>query len=151
MAQTFSTIEEYLNGLPTDRRAIIERLRSLFQNHLPEGFQEELSYNMIGYVVPHSLYPEGYHANPKLPLPFLHLASQKNHIAMYHSGLYADPQLMDWFAKAYEKAVPTKLNMGKSCIRFKNPKSIPFDLIAQLAEKMTPEQWIETYEKNRGR
>ena len=105
-----------------------------------------MSYGMLGYVVPHSTYPEGYHVNPKLPLPFINLASQKNHIAVYHSGIYSDPELMNWFVAEYPKYVSTKLDMGKSCIRFKNPDKIPYELFGELFTKMTPEQWITQYE-----
>ena len=105
-----------------------------------------MNYGMIGYVVPHSKYPEGYHVDPNQPLPFINLASQKNHIAVYHSCVYADEDLMNWFREEYAKRVPTKLDMGKSCIRFKNPKKVPVDLIAELATKVTPDEWIQTYE-----
>ena len=103
---------------------------------------------MIGYVVPHSIYPAGYHCDPKLPLPFLGLASQKNNISFYHMGIYADPKLLDWFTKNYAKEVTSKLDMGKSCIRFKKPEQIPFKLIGELVSKMTVKDWIALYEKN---
>lgn len=102
---------------------------------------------MIGFSVPHSRYPAGYHCNPKDPLPFAGLASQKNHIAFYHMGIYADPALLDWFQKAYAERVPGKLDMGKSCIRFKNPAKVPVDLLAELCSKMTVDDWIALYEK----
>lgn len=102
---------------------------------------------MIGYVVPHSLYPDGYHCNPKLPLPFINIASQKHFIAVYHMGIYADKKLMAWFTKEYAKQVASKLDMGKSCIRFKKFDQIPLALIGALAAKMTPQQWIAVYEK----
>jgi hypothetical protein len=101
---------------------------------------------MIGYVVPHSLYPDGYHCDPKLPLPFMSIASQKNFIALYHMGIYSDPELLEWFKAEYPKYVKTKLDMGKSCIRFKKPETIPYELIAQLSTKMTPQNWIDRYE-----
>lgn len=103
---------------------------------------------MIGYVVPHSLYPPGYHVNPTLPLPFINIASQKNYIAMYHMGLYANKQLLDWFVAEYPKHSPRKLDMGKSCIRFKNMETIPYDLIGELCTKMTIENWITMHEQN---
>ena len=103
---------------------------------------------MIGYVVPHSLYPDGYHCDPKLPLPFINLASQKHFVALYHSGIYADKNLLDWFVSEYPKYVKTKLDMGKSCIRFKKMENIPYPLIAELCQKMTPQAWIELYEQN---
>jgi uncharacterized protein YdhG (YjbR/CyaY superfamily) len=140
--------EDYLNELPEDRKDAINALRKVIKKHLPKGFKEEMSYGMIGYVVPHKLYPNGYHCDPKLPLPFMSIASQKNFIAVYHMGLYADEKLMKWFTDAYAKAVPGKLDMGKSCLRFKKPEQIPFDLIGELAAKMTPQDWITLYEKS---
>jgi hypothetical protein len=103
---------------------------------------------MIGYVIPHSKYPDGYHADPKQPLPFISIASQKNHIAVYHSGIYADNKLMKWFVDAYSKISDRKLDMGKSCIRFKNPENIPYELIGELAGQMTAEEWIKIYESH---
>lgn len=105
-----------------------------------------MTYGMLGYVVPHSRYPDGYHCDPKQPLPFINLASQKNHIALYHSGIYSDPELLNWFTNEWPKHASNKLGMGKSCIRFKNPKKIPFDLMAELIGKMTVDEWIEKYE-----
>ncbi len=105
-----------------------------------------MSYGMIGYVVPHKTYPEGNHCNPKLPLPFINIASQKNFIALYHMGMYADKALLDWFVAEYPKHCKTKLDMGKSCVRFKKPENIPFDLIAELVKKMTVKDWISLYE-----
>jgi Domain of unknown function (DU1801) len=143
-----NTVEEYIAQLPEDRKAAIEQLRKLIKKQLPKGFQECISYGMIGYVVPHSLYPKGYHCDPKLPLPFLSIASQKNFIALYHMGIYADSRILDWFTSEFPKHSKAKLDMGKSCIRFKKMDQIPFDLIGALAAKMTPQQWIELYEKN---
>ncbi len=140
------TPEAYLAELPEDRRAVMEQLRSAVRDNLPPGFEEVMSYGMLGYVVPHSLYPDGYHCDPKLPLPFMNLAAQKNFYAVYHMGIYTDPDLMAWFQAEYAERVPTKLDMGKSCIRLKNPKHIPYDLVGELAAKMTPQDWIERYE-----
>ncbi len=140
--------EEYIQKVPEERKEPIKQLRSVVKENLPEGFEEVMIYNMIGYVVPHSLYPDGYHVTPELPLPFINIASQKNHIAVYHSGIYADAELMNWFKAEYPKHVKTKLDMGKSCIRFRNPDHIPYELIGELAGKMTPQEWIELYEKN---
>ena len=106
---------------------------------------------MPGYVVPHSLYPAGYHCNPSDPLPFMSIASQKNFVALYHMGIYADPELLAWFEAEYPKHSKTKLKMGKSCIRFKNLKNIPYDLIAELVTKMPPEKWIGVYDANKPR
>lgn len=141
------TVTEYLEQIPEDRKPAIEQLRNTILKNLPKGFTEQLSYGMVGYVVPHTLYPPGYHCDPKLPLPFLSFASQKNFIALYHMGLYADKDLLDWFTSAYPQHSKAKLDMGKSCIRFKKPDQIPFELIGKLVARMTPKQWIEVYEK----
>lgn len=139
--------EEYISLLPEERKAPVKKLRKMILDNLPKGFEETMSYGMIGYVVPHSRYPEGYHCNPELPLPFLNIASQKNFIALYHSGIYADPELQNWFVEQYRNRVPSKLDIGKSCIRFKNLQQIPYDLIGELCAKISPEEWVETYEK----
>ncbi|PKL79200.1 MAG: hypothetical protein CVV25_08870 [Ignavibacteriae bacterium HGW-Ignavibacteriae-4] len=140
--------EEYISKLPDDRKEAMTKLRKTIKDNLPKGFKEVMSYGMIGYVVPHTLYPDGYHCSPELPLPFLSIASQKNFVALYHMGIYADKELLDWFVAEYPKYVKTKLDMGKSCIRFKKVETIPFDLIAELCTKMTAQQWINLYEKN---
>lgn len=124
------------------------KLRKAIKKNLPKGFQEEMSYGMVGYVIPHKLYPAGYHCDPKLPLPFLAIASQKNFIAVYHMGIYADPKLLKWFTEGFAKVSKKKLDMGKSCIRFKKPEDIPFEFIGELVSKMTPADWIAMYEKN---
>ena len=147
MTSAAATVEEYIAQLPEDRKAIIEKLRKVMKKNLPKGFKEEMGYGMMGYVVPHSLYPSGYHCNPKLPLPFMGMASQKNNISVYHMGLYADAKLMQWFTEAHAKASPKKLDMGKSCIRYKKAEDIPFELIGELCTKLTPQQWIDLYEK----
>jgi uncharacterized protein YdhG (YjbR/CyaY superfamily) len=147
MTSDASTAEEYIEQLPEDRKPVIQKLRKIVSENLPDGFEETMQYGMIGYVVPHSKYPDGYHVNPEIPLPFMNLASQKNHIAVYHSGIYTDEELMNWFTKEYKDQVATKLDMGKSCIRFKNPKHIPFDLIGELSTKMTPDEWVKKYEE----
>ncbi|MBL0084624.1 MAG: DUF1801 domain-containing protein [Saprospiraceae bacterium] len=148
MQSKATTVEEYLNELPEDRITAMLQLQKIIKKNLPKGFSEEMNYGMLGYVVPHKLYPAGYHCDPKLPLPFLAIASQKNFIAIYHMGIYADPKLHDWFTNAYAELNIGKLDMGKSCIRFKNPAKIPFDLIGQLVSKMSPQQWIALYESN---
>ena len=140
--------EEYIAQLPEDRQQVITQLRNTILDSLPKGFEEQMSYGMLGYVVPHSLYPNGYHCNPKLPLPFMNLASQKKFVAMYHLGIYADPKLYDWFTSEYPKHCKRKLDMGKSCVRFKSMDDIPYKLIQELCTKMTPDQWIRLYEKN---
>jgi len=145
-----NTPKDYIDALPADRKKVIAKIRTILKKNLPKGFKEELNYNMLGYVVPHSLYPSGYHCNPDQPLPFINLASQKNFVALYHMGIYSDKKLLAWFQKAYKEAVGTKPDMGKSCIRFKKMDNIPYELIGELAEKITPQQWIDTYENTVG-
>jgi len=147
MQSTATTPQEYVDSLPDDRKKAITELRKAVLENLPEGFSEVMSYGMLGYVVPHSLYPAGYHCNPKLPLPFMNIASQKNFIAVYHMGIYTDKKLLEWFADEYPKHVKTKLEMGKSCLRFKKPDQIPYQFIGTLASKITVHDWIEIYEK----
>jgi len=149
MAEKPISPESYLDNLPDDRRSAIGKLRAILLEQLPPGFEETIQYDMLAYVVPHSLYPAGYHVDPKQPLPFIHLASQKRHVALYHMGLYADEALLDWFVREYPKHARTKLDMGKSCIRFKKMDDIPFDLIAELAGKVSPEDWMAQYEAGR--
>lgn len=148
MQSSALTPEEYFDSLPDDRKAAMNQLRKVILDNLPEGFSEEMSYGMIGYVVPHSIYPKGYHCNPKLPLPFMAIASQKNFMAIYHMGLYADKTTLDWFIEEYPKHSAGKPDMGKSCLRFKKPEQIPFDLIGQLLQKMSVEDWVGIYERN---
>lgn len=141
------TVEEYMNELPEDRKEAMQKLRSIFKKKLPKGFKEQMSYGMIGYVVPHTLYPAGYHCSPQLPLPFINIASQKNFIAIYHMGIYSNEALYKWFHEEYPKHTTAKLDMGKSCMRFKKPEQIPYKLLEELATKLTPQQWIAQYEK----
>lgn len=140
------TIQTYLDAVPEERKEAFVKLRNTILENLPKGFQEIISYGMIGYVVPHTSYPVGYHCDPSQPLPFLNIANQKSNIAIYHMGIYAQPELLKWFQDEYPKHSTTKLDMGKSCIRFKNPDKIPYELIGQLAAKMTPEEWVKIYE-----
>lgn len=151
MKDDTNTIEAYLTSLPDERKESMKKVRQVILGNLPSGFEEFLSNGMISYVVPLSLYSKGYHVKPQTPLPFINLTSQKNHIALYHMGLYASPKLLDWFTVSFRDQVPTKLNMGKSCIRFTNPKSIPYALLGELIQKMTPQDWITVYEKAIGR
>ncbi len=148
MQSTATTPQQYLAELPTERKAAVTKLRNIIKKNLPKGFKEVMNYGMLGYVVPHSLYPAGYHCNPSDPLPFMSLASQKHFIAVYHMGVYADKALLQWFTTEYKKFSKTKLDMGKSCLRFKKPEQIPYELIGRLAKKITPQQWIAYYEKN---
>jgi len=138
--------EEYLELIPEERKPAMNRLRQTILDKLPKGFKEEMSYGMIGYVVPHSIYPAGYHCTPELPLPFLAIASQKNFIAFYHMAVYAEESLHNWVIAEYPKYSKLKLDMGKSCIRFKKPEQIPFELIGELVQKISVEKWIEMYE-----
>ena len=137
MTSAAKTIEEYLEQMTEDRLVPMQRLHQQIMKKLPKGFEAQMNYGMIGYVVPHKIYPAGYHCDPKLPLPFMGLAAQKNAISFYHMGIYSDPKLMDWFTKAYAEKVPGKLDMGKSCIRFKPKQQIPWDLIASLMSKIS--------------
>ncbi len=136
----------YFAELPEDRKAVMTKLRTAIKKNLPKGFQEVMGYGMPGWVVPHKLYPPGYHCDPKTPLPFLGIASQKNHIAVYHMGLYSSKPLSDWFRSEWPKHSSKKLDMGKSCLRFRKPEDVPVALIGELASKMTPAEWIEIYE-----
>ena len=146
MQSKAQTVENYMNDLPEERKSPMQRLRELFKANLPEGFVEQMSYGMIGYVVPHSIYPKGYHCSPELPLPFINVASQKNFIAVYHMGIYSDENLLNWFVEEYPKHSKAKLDMGKSCIRFKKMDQIPYELLGELLTKMTVNQWIECYD-----
>ncbi|MGQ0827778.1 MAG: DUF1801 domain-containing protein [Bacteroidota bacterium] len=147
MISKAKTPDEYIASLPADRKKAMSELRKVIRKNIPKGFAEIMGYGMMGYAVPHSIYPDGYHCDPKLPLPFMGIASQKNFIAVYHMGIYADKDLFKWFTTEYAKQ-STKLDMGKSCIRFKKPEQIPFKLIGELASKMTVKEWIAIYEKN---
>ena len=140
--------EDYINQVPDGRKPILNTLRKTITEHLPKGFEEGIQYGMIGYYVPHSLYPDGYHCTPSEPLPFMSFASQKNSINLYHSGIYAVPELHEWFVNEYPKHCKRKLDMGKSCIRFKKFDEIPFNLIAELCQKLTVKDWITIYEAN---
>jgi len=149
MISKATTPEQYLRELPADRKQAFTELRNIILKNLPKGFEERMSYGMIGYVVPHSIYPDGYHCNPELPLPFVNIASQKNFIAFYHMGIYAKPELLNWFTTEYPKHSSAKLDMGKGCIRFKNPEHIPIKLLGELIKKITVNDWIAAYEKGR--
>jgi uncharacterized protein YdhG (YjbR/CyaY superfamily) len=141
-----NSISEYLVNIPEERKIVMQKLISTIGKNLPNGFTEQLGYGMPAWVVPHTLYPDGYHCSPELPLPFINVASQKNFIALYHMGIYANDELMQWFVSEYPKHCSRKLDMGKSCIRFKNIEEIPFELIAELCRKMSHKDWIELYE-----
>ena len=146
MQSKATTVNDYLNEIPEDRKEGFNKLRDVILKNIPEGFQECMGYGMMGYSVPHTIYPNGYHCDSKMPLPFAALASQKNFIAFYHMGIYANPELLEWFTSEFPKHSKKKLDMGKSCMRFKKPEDIPFELIGELMQKMTVPDWINTYE-----
>jgi len=144
-----ATVEEYLESVPDAWKAPLAKLRRVVKDSIPPGFEEAISYSMIGYVVPRSLYPAGYHAKPDEPLPFINLAAQKNYISLYHLGLYAKPELYDWFEGAYREALGKRLDIGKSCMRFRSDADVPYGLVAELVGKMGVEEWIGLYERGR--
>ncbi|MBS2099220.1 DUF1801 domain-containing protein [Carboxylicivirga linearis] len=143
-----TTPEEYISQVPEDRKSVLQKLRAVIKENLSEGFEEGINYGMIGYYVPHSIYPNGYHCAPELPLPFMSIASQKSSINLYHSGIYADKELYEWFVAEYPKYTSRKLDMGKSCIRFKKMDEIPYELIGELCSKMSAKEWIDLYERS---
>ena len=143
-----TSVEDYMSQVPEDRKEALTKLRNVINSNIPKGFEEGICYGMVGYSVPHSLYPSGYHCTPELPLPFMGYASQKNSINLYHMGIYSIKELHDWFVAEYPKYSKRKLDMGKSWIRFKKPEDIPYELIGELASKMTVDEWIEIYEKS---
>ena len=143
-----SSPDKYMSKIPDDRKKAMTKLRNTILENLPVGFEETINYGMIGYVVPKSVYPDGYHCNPDLPLPFMSIASQKNFIAFYHHGIYADKTLLDWFVTEYNKQFESKPDMGKSCVRFTKTSEIPFNLIACLVQKVSVDQWIQLYKSN---
>ncbi len=146
MQSQSKTAEGYLKEVPSERLEAFTTLRNTVLKNIPKGFEECMGYGMIGYVVPHKIYPAGYHCDPKIPLPFVSIASQKNFIALYHMGIYANPELLEWFVGEYPKHCKTKLDMGKGCVRFKKPDDIPFKLIAELLKKISVKEWIAQYE-----
>jgi hypothetical protein len=143
-----TTVEEILNNLPEDRAVPFNKLHDVIVKNLPKGFEAAISYGGLGYVIPHTLYPAGYHCKPIEPLPFAGIASQKDSINFYHMGIYLNPKLMEWFVSEYPKHSKQKLDMGKSCVRFKKMNEIPYELIAELMTKMSAKDWIELYEQN---
>ena len=147
MISSATSVDQYINEASDDRREALQKLRTVILENLPDGFQECISYGMVGYVVPHSIYPKGYHCAPELPLPFISFASQKNSINFYHMGIYANPELYDWFVVEYPKHSKQKLDLGKSCLRIKKPENIPFELIGELVKKISVADWIALYEK----
>jgi hypothetical protein len=148
MISKATTPDQYIKELPADRKDAMIKLRETVRKNIPKGFKEVMGYGSMGYSVPHELYPAGYHCDPKQPLPFAGIASQKNFISFYHMGLYADPKLLKWFTTEFAKQSTAKLDMGKSCVRFKKPEHIPYKLIGELMKKITVKDWIKTYEEN---
>lgn len=148
MQSKAKTVNDYLKELPKDRVESFTKLVEAIRKNIPKGFGESMGYGMMGWGVPHSIYPDGYHCDPKMPLPFAGLASQKNSINFYHMGIYANPKLLNWFVSEFPKHSKQRLDMGKSCIRFNKFDDIPFKLIGELMSKITVKDWIETYEFN---
>ena len=141
-----NNVQEYLDKVPEERQMAFNKLRQTIIDNLPSRFAEDFSYGYIGFNVPHSLYPAGYHCTPEKPLPFTGIASQKNFIGLYHMGIYANPELLEWFISEYPKHCKHKLDMGKSCIRLKKMNEIPYELIGELMQRMTVDEWIDLYE-----
>ena len=148
MKSNSSTIEQYLTVLPEERKIPMNNLRNIIKNNIPEGFEEVMSYGMIGFVVPHSVYPKGYHCNPKLPLPYINIGSQKNFIVLHHLGIYGSNEILEWFLTEYPKYTNHKLDIGKGCVRFKKTNEIPYSLIEELIKKISLEKYIAQYEEN---
>ncbi len=148
MKAEVTTVDEILSNLPQDRVMPFHQLHDVILKNLPEGFEPGISYGGLGYVVPHTRYPAGYHCKPSEPLPFAGIASQKNSINFYHMGIYMVPSLLEWFLAEYPQYAGHKPDMGKSCIRFKKFDDIPYSLIGELMQKMSVEEWIGIYEKN---
>ncbi|HSC54063.1 MAG TPA: DUF1801 domain-containing protein [Phnomibacter sp.] len=146
MTSNATTPEQYFKELPADRREAVEKLHSVILKNMPKGFETTMNYGMLGYIVPHTIYPAGYHCDPKSPLPFAGLASQKNSINFYHMAIYSSKALYDWFVAEFPKHSTAKLDMGKSCVRFKKPEHIPYKLIGELMKKLTVQDWIDMYE-----
>ncbi|MCC7331409.1 MAG: DUF1801 domain-containing protein [Flavobacteriales bacterium] len=141
-----NSVNEILKNIPKDKAQSFNKLHDVIVKNLPNGFEAAISYGGLGYVVPHSIYPKGYHCKPSEPLPFAGISSQKNSINFYHMGIYSDPKLLEWFVAEYPKHSKQKLDMGKSCIRFKKLDEIPYKLIGELMKKMSLNDWIKIYE-----
>lgn len=146
MQSKAKTVQEYLDALPEDRKEAMHALRNAIKKNIPKGFTEGMGYGMMGWSVPHLLYPAGYHCDPAQPLPFVGMASQKNSINFYHMGIYANAKLLKWFVSEFPKHTNQRLDMGKSCIRFNKFDDIPVKLIGELMKKISVKDWIQTYE-----
>ena len=147
MQYKVKSVDDYILQLPDDKKEPMEKLRKTIRDNISPEFEEIIIYGMIGYVIPHSIYPAGYHVDPKTPLSFINLASQKNNISLYHSAIAMFPDVLKWFQNEYPKHVKTKLDMGKECIRFKNMNTIPYDLIGELCKKITLDEYVNKYEE----
>lgn len=143
-----TSVEDYISKIPEERQEIFKKIFDTISENLPEGFKQGVSYGMVGWNVPLETYPAGYHCTPGSPLPFMALASQKSFIAFYHMGMYAKPELLNWFVEEFPKYSKRKLDMGKSCVRFKKMDDIPLELLAEVSKKMTVQDWIDCYESN---
>lgn len=146
MQSKAATVAEYLDSLPEDRRSVIEAVRKVILANLDKDFEEGMTYGMIGYYVPHRIYPAGYHCDPKQPVPYINLASQKNHLALYIMGLYIDAEHAKWFVEAWEKT-GKKLDKGKACIRFKKLEDLALDVIAQTVKRTPAKKYLAQYER----
>jgi uncharacterized protein YdhG (YjbR/CyaY superfamily) len=147
MQSTATTVDQYIADLPDKRRDAFTKLFSIIRQNIDPKFTEAVGYGMPGWDISKTVYPPGYHVNPALPVPFLGVASQKHYIALYHLGLYADQDLLKWFVDEYEKT-GEKLDMGKSCIRFKKMDKIPYQLIGELVSRMTLDEYLTLYIAN---
>lgn len=147
MQSKAKTVAEYLDSLPPDRRSAIEAVRKVILRHLDKNYQEGMGYGMIGYSVPHRIYPAGYHCKPSDPLPFAGIASQKGHMSVYLMSLYGPDSDEAWFRDAWA-ATGKRLDMGKCCVRFKRIEDVPLDIIGEAIRRMPVERWIEKYERN---
>lgn len=142
------TVKEYLAELPEDRRNAIEAVRKTILENLPEGYEEIMQYGMVSYVVPLSLYPDGYLGKKDTPLPYACLASQKNHMAVYLMNIYGDKAAEKWFKEEYKKS-GKRIDIGKSCVRFKKLENLPLEVIGQAVARTPVKKYIELYEKSR--
>lgn len=146
MISPASTPDEYISLLPPERQEVIQRMREVIRGHIPSDFEETVQYGILGWAVPLSIYPAGYHTTGE-PLPFLGIAAQKNFYALYHMGLYEGEDLLEWFQSEYEQRMGRKLDAGKSCLRFKKPEHVPYELIGELAEKISATDFARSYAK----
>ncbi|MFG0274169.1 MAG: DUF1801 domain-containing protein [Phycisphaerales bacterium] len=145
MQSKAATVEAYLDSLPPDRREVIERVRAVINDNLPAGYAEGMQYGMIGWFVPHGVYPKGYHCDPKQPLPFVSLASQKNHMAVYLCTVYMTPEEQAWFERAW-KAAGKRLDMGKSCVRFKSLDGVALEVLGEAVARWPAPKFVAAYE-----